>query len=33
MDLSNPVGNVVVLALETGTYLMIAHLQPGKLTS
>ena len=29
MDLSNPVGNVVVLALETGTYLMIAHLQPG----
>ncbi len=29
MDTANPTGNVVVLALETGTYLMIAHLKPG----
>ncbi len=29
MDFANPSGNVVVLALETGTYLVIAHLKPG----
>lgn len=28
-DLENPTGNVVVLRLETGTYLLLAHLQNG----
>ncbi len=28
-DLRNPVGNSVVFKLETGTYLVIAHLKPG----
>ena len=29
MDHENPAGNHVVLQLETGTYLLIAHLKPG----
>ena len=29
MDFSNPVGNSVVFRLETGTFLLIAHLKPG----
>lgn len=29
MDYKNPVGNHVVLQLDTGTYLLIAHLKPG----
>ena len=29
MNLSNPIGNTVMLELETGTYLIIAHLKSG----
>lgn len=29
MDYENPAGNHIVLQLETGTYLLIAHLKPG----
>ena len=28
MNLKNPIGNTVMLELETGTYLVIAHLKP-----
>ena len=30
-DLEHPTGNAVVLRLETGTYLLIAHLKPGSI--
>ncbi len=29
MNFKNPIGNTVMLELETGTYLVIAHLKPG----
>ena len=29
MNFRNPIGNTVILALQTGTYLVIAHLKPG----